>query len=741
MRRWRGRSTQSPTQAGKTVVVPTDLALLVDNAPDPLDRLFVLAPPRMSVGRDPRADVNFKRDDVSYRHAELVKDDDGDWWVHDLESTNGTYVDQVRVKKARLIDGTVIQFAKAVATVVSRASPIFRRAREEVAALLTDRTTRLPNRKVFDRELELALLDRDGPAAVMFIQLDQLETVNNQVGRSAGDDLIRAAARTLERFDLEWVLCRYDASFALLVEATDDEARELASRLQGALARLKPPGLDIPVTATIGIATAAPGIQLRAQRFIDYARSAQLDAARLGGNQVLIDRIDPSIGHGFAGATVNEPLRPVRPEPLLTFERRLREGMRLFAVCIEERRLLEATHPVAVLRLDRLLAEAVHRASVEAEADAQDSTAPVDVDDLSAPVEVGQLPSGDVLLLALKPVINLDSVVATLESRFEALRDAQDLPAAQLMWGPPVKVADPKAAVRDAVAALQRHQKRAAGEHQLPQPIAWATRMATPQPEPLREFFLLRDLHQAIVRWLFSVLAAELLQVGGDVGALSLREILARPVSEGTWVQLLRRTATALADIEGGGDLATSELLRGIFPKGQRSEVLNTLDEFTAARNKFAHGQEHLARRFCKDLRPRLEAMLAGPLDSLKHLRPREVIGLRYSRETFKIRYRDYVGDHLVIAPQTVVSHRPAEQGQLLLVNIDRSLHVVLEPFVISARCPQCELEELFFLDRLTDAGPEYVNLREGRHRIDSLDGIGRRSEEIETLQSLLDRL
>ena len=44
------------------------------------------------VGRNPQAQIILDHTTVSRSHAELVHDPFGRWWIHDLRSTNGTYV-------------------------------------------------------------------------------------------------------------------------------------------------------------------------------------------------------------------------------------------------------------------------------------------------------------------------------------------------------------------------------------------------------------------------------------------------------------------------------------------------------------------------------------------------------------------------------------------------------------------------------------------------------------------------
>ncbi|HET6370538.1 MAG TPA: FHA domain-containing protein, partial [Nitrospiria bacterium] len=53
------------------------------------------------IGRDQSCGVRMKAPAVSKFHAEIRFDGES-WWVHDLESTNGTYLDGVRIDRSRL---------------------------------------------------------------------------------------------------------------------------------------------------------------------------------------------------------------------------------------------------------------------------------------------------------------------------------------------------------------------------------------------------------------------------------------------------------------------------------------------------------------------------------------------------------------------------------------------------------------------------------------------------------------
>ena len=63
---------------------------------------------RVRIGRDPGSDVHLADVSISRRHAEILKRD-GDWIIVDLESSNGTVIDGVRVAEGLLLPGQRLQ--------------------------------------------------------------------------------------------------------------------------------------------------------------------------------------------------------------------------------------------------------------------------------------------------------------------------------------------------------------------------------------------------------------------------------------------------------------------------------------------------------------------------------------------------------------------------------------------------------------------------------------------------------
>jgi diguanylate cyclase (GGDEF)-like protein/PAS domain S-box-containing protein len=143
-----------------------------------------------------------------------------------------------------------------------------RRSREELAhQALHDSLTDLPNRMLFEERLQQALARaaRTGTLqAVLFIDLDNFKLVNDLLGHSAGDELLREVASRLTPLlrPLDTVARFGGDEFVILAEDLDDErhALAIAARVNGAFARpVDAGGRTHFVSASVGVAVARPG--------------------------------------------------------------------------------------------------------------------------------------------------------------------------------------------------------------------------------------------------------------------------------------------------------------------------------------------------------------------------------------------------------------------------------------------------------------------------------------------------
>ena len=84
--------------------------LLVDSTPQ---QSWRLDKQRMIVGRSPDAEIVLSDPNVSRAHAEVVSRE-GEWWIVDLGSTNGTLVNESMVKERRLAPGDTIRLGSSL---------------------------------------------------------------------------------------------------------------------------------------------------------------------------------------------------------------------------------------------------------------------------------------------------------------------------------------------------------------------------------------------------------------------------------------------------------------------------------------------------------------------------------------------------------------------------------------------------------------------------------------------------
>jgi hypothetical protein len=93
------------------VVAHEGAALVVRAGGGRVGESFALDGDRMTIGRRPDSDVFLDDVTVSRDHALLVKRS-GDYYLDDLGSLNGTYVNRHRIESHRLEDGDELQVGK-----------------------------------------------------------------------------------------------------------------------------------------------------------------------------------------------------------------------------------------------------------------------------------------------------------------------------------------------------------------------------------------------------------------------------------------------------------------------------------------------------------------------------------------------------------------------------------------------------------------------------------------------------
>lgn len=153
----------------------------------------------ISIGRTPDNALVLDDGSVSRRHASLTHGADG-WTLRDHGSTNGTFVNGVKVREALLRDGDRVRVGGVILQGVLDAPRAQRvdeiRAHMETIDVLTDTSTLAGLRARMEAWASAAGRTE---ALLVVLDLDGLGTINQKYGELVGDDAIVALSERLKR--------------------------------------------------------------------------------------------------------------------------------------------------------------------------------------------------------------------------------------------------------------------------------------------------------------------------------------------------------------------------------------------------------------------------------------------------------------------------------------------------------------------------------------------------------------
>ena len=257
-----------------------------------MGRRFALNKPELFVGRLDELEIPLEGEGLSRKHARIFRDETG-WQVEDLQSTNGTHVNDVKVTRQHLNDGDLLKFGVAICKFLS-GDNIEAAYHEEIYRLsIIDGLTGVHNKRYFleflDRELASAGRHQT-PLSLIMVDIDHFKKINDTHGHLAGDAALKElCARLKPRIRTTDLLARYGGEeFAVILPATGREGALQVAEVLRAIVESEPfthEVIKMPCTISLGVAEvdlANPG---KADELIKRADANLYEAKRSGRNR------------------------------------------------------------------------------------------------------------------------------------------------------------------------------------------------------------------------------------------------------------------------------------------------------------------------------------------------------------------------------------------------------------------------------------------------------------------------
>lgn len=276
---------------------PTNDALVLIYPPGPdMGRKYKLDAGAVNLGRDSSNQIVVNSDSVSRRHARLTIES-GQRMITDLQSTNGTYINNMPILSHFLKNGDQLKIGETIFKYLV-GSDVESAYHEEIYTMtIKDGLTEIYNKRYFEEALERELSRaqrHQRELSMLIFDIDFFKKVNDTFGHLAGDYVLRDLASVIsKRSRHEEVFARYGGEefVVLLPESNSSEAITLAEQLRKLVEDHKFvfEGEEIPVTVSIGVMTTGGKDKLTSADFIKAA-DEQLYIAKSEGRNCVRSR-------------------------------------------------------------------------------------------------------------------------------------------------------------------------------------------------------------------------------------------------------------------------------------------------------------------------------------------------------------------------------------------------------------------------------------------------------------------
>jgi diguanylate cyclase (GGDEF)-like protein len=245
------------------------------------------------LGRASDCDIRINDHSVSRRHARIQPGADG-YYAVDLQSTNGTYVNDVPASMYKLKDGDYLRVGNCIYRFLMGGN-VETEYHEEIYRLtIIDGLTEIHNKRYLMEFLdrELARSSRHNrPLSLIMLDIDRFKTINDEFGHLGGDFTLREmASRIKGNIRKEELFARYGGEeFAVVLPETNLEgAVVVADRILKVVnqAPFRFEEKSFQVTISAGVTTTQGEMDITPLALLKRSDEKLYDAKNQGRNRV-----------------------------------------------------------------------------------------------------------------------------------------------------------------------------------------------------------------------------------------------------------------------------------------------------------------------------------------------------------------------------------------------------------------------------------------------------------------------
>jgi two-component system cell cycle response regulator len=254
---------------------------------------YTLADSPVVLGRGSDCDIRINDHSVSRRHARIQPGADG-YYAVDLQSTNGTFVNDQAASMYKLKDGDYLRVGNCIYRFLTGGN-VEAEYHEEIYRLtIIDALTDIHNKRYLMEFLDRELA-RSGrysrPLSLVMIDIDRFRVINESLGHLGGDFTLRElAARIKGNIRREELFARYGGEeFAVVLPETPREGAVTLSERLRVVIDSQPFRYEdkvYNVTVSLGVATTAGDDTMTSTNLLRISDEKLYQAKREGRNRV-----------------------------------------------------------------------------------------------------------------------------------------------------------------------------------------------------------------------------------------------------------------------------------------------------------------------------------------------------------------------------------------------------------------------------------------------------------------------